>query len=305
MSARVHVLENDIWQVGFLPDTGCSTAFGRVRRGREWLDFLRPTPEPDRGDPLSCASYVLLPWSNRIRDARFRFRGRDYAVRRNFGDGTAIHGTARDFAWTVKVASRDRFAAAWDSRTADRPNWPFKFSCRVEASVEGASWTTTTRLRNEDDVPFPAGMGHHPYFQRALLGEQDRVEVEIPCRRYYLAERCLPSAAAVPVEPRVDFRQLRPLGEPFVDDCLTDRASDAPIRFVYPKAALTVKLAFDALYSHVVVYIPTGQTYFAVEPVTHVNDGFNLFEKGVDGTGVRVLEPGEELVASHTFTVTS
>jgi len=29
--STLHILENDVWQVGFLPDTGMSTAFGRIR----------------------------------------------------------------------------------------------------------------------------------------------------------------------------------------------------------------------------------------------------------------------------------
>jgi aldose 1-epimerase len=44
-----------------------------------------------------------------------------------------------------------------------------------------------------------------------------------------------------------------------------------------------------------VVYVPPGQDFFCVEPVSHVNDGFNLLDRGVAQTGVRILEPGERL----------
>jgi len=50
-----------------------------------------------------------------------------------------------------------------------------------------------------------------------------------------------------------------------------------------------------------VVYAPRGRSYFAVEPVTHVNDGFALFEAGVPGTGVFVLAPGEERTAAFSL----
>jgi aldose 1-epimerase len=49
------------------------------------------------------------------------------------------------------------------------------------------------------------------------------------------------------------------------------------------------------LFGHLVVYVPPGQDFFCVEPVSHVNDGFNLLDRGVAGTGVRILEPGERL----------
>jgi aldose 1-epimerase len=47
-----------------------------------------------------------------------------------------------------------------------------------------------------------------------------------------------------------------------------------------------------------VIYVPPGQDFFCVEPVTHVNDGFNLLVRGVDGTGVHVLAPGQTLAGT-------
>jgi aldose 1-epimerase len=47
-----------------------------------------------------------------------------------------------------------------------------------------------------------------------------------------------------------------------------------------------------------VIYVPPGQDFFCIEPVSHVNDGFNLLERGVDGTGVRVLARGRRLAGT-------
>ena len=41
-----------------------------------------------------------------------------------------------------------------------------------------------------------------------------------------------------------------------------------------------------------------GQRFFALEPVSHANDGFNLLAAGVPDSGVRVLEPGETLAGT-------
>src|SRR5660398_138800 len=94
-------LENDHWQVGLIPATGGSVAFGRVRVGGEWVDVLRPTPAESLADVWSTASFPLVPWSNRIRDAVFSWAGKDYQLRVNFEDGTAIHGTGIEFPWSV------------------------------------------------------------------------------------------------------------------------------------------------------------------------------------------------------------
>jgi aldose 1-epimerase len=53
-------------------------------------------------------------------------------------------------------------------------------------------------------------------------------------------------------------------------------------------------LEADPIFSHLVVFTaPDGSV--ALEPVTHATDGFNLMSQGWDSTGVRVLEPGEEI----------
>jgi aldose 1-epimerase len=88
-----------------------------------------------------------------------------------------------------------------------------------------------------------------------------------------------------------------------LDDCLTGRLGDAPIRFAYPESGLGVSLELDSLFENIVVYVPPEKTYFAVEPVTNANDGFNLYAKGIRSSGVFVLQPGEERGASMRLRV--
>jgi aldose 1-epimerase len=49
---------------------------------------------------------------------------------------------------------------------------------------------------------------------------------------------------------------------------------------------------------HLVIYVPPGQDFFCIEPVSHVNDGFNLLDRGVEDTGVHVLTPGQTLAGT-------
>jgi aldose 1-epimerase len=44
--------------------------------------------------------------------------------------------------------------------------------------------------------------------------------------------------------------------------------------------------------------------WFCLEPVSMVNDGFNLIERGQGGTGVAVLGPGEAIEARIAISVT-
>jgi aldose 1-epimerase len=301
----VEVIANDHWRLGVLPGTGASVAFGQVKRGEDWLDLLRATPEERYGVPDDCASFVLAPWSNRLRDARFTFRGATYELPVNAPDGTAIHGVARDHAW--RISDRDETSVVLDFDSAEAgAAFPWRFSTSVTYRLDGGTLTVDTTLTNCDEVPIPAGFGHHPYFRRGLDGSADEVELEVPCAQQYELERNLPAidATPVPVEPRLDFRTLRPLGEVFIDDVLTGREPGAPVRMRYPDAGIAVTMAVDELYGDFVVYVPQeGKPFFAVEPVTNTNDGFNLFEAGTPGTGVFVLAPGESRSATFSLSV--
>jgi aldose 1-epimerase len=299
----LHVLQNDVWRVGVLPGTGASLAFGRVCHDGQWFDLLRPTRTDRYRSVEDCASFVMLPWSNRVAGAVLRFGGEQHRMRINADDGTAIHGTARDFPWDVELATGNALIATFDSRAFSGVNYPWPFTARLLYQLTGSRLTITTSLRNEHDEPVPVGFGHHPYLAKALTGPDDEALLQLPFDRYFETERAIPSGPAVPVEPRVDFRELRPLGPEFVDDCLTGRLPGAPLRVVYPSSRRIVTIGADDVFTHAVVYVPTDRPYFAVEPVTNANDAFTLHERGVAGSGLVVLPPGETLEGSTWFDV--
>src|SRR5664279_5612213 len=67
------------------------------------IDVLRPTPAGTR-DVRLHACYPLVPYSNRIAEARLEFDGRTHALARNFGDHPhAIHGVGWQRPWTVET----------------------------------------------------------------------------------------------------------------------------------------------------------------------------------------------------------
>jgi aldose 1-epimerase len=197
----------------------------------------------------------------------------------------------------VELATSTAIMATLDTRRFCGVNYPWPFTARLVYELSDTRLTVTTTVRNEHDRPVPVGLGHHPYLARALTGPGDEALLQLPYARYFETERALPSGPPVDVEPRVDFRALRPLGDTFVDDCLTGRTPGS-IRIVYPKAGHVVTMGADDVFTHAVVYIPPGKPFFAVEPVTNANDAFTLHERGVDGSGLVVLAPGEALEGS-------
>lgn len=303
--ADLVTLENDHWQVGLLPSTGGCVAYARVRIAGEWVDLLRPTPEDELDDCWSTASFPLVPWSNRIADGRFMWAGREYQLRVNFKDGTAIHGTGLEFPWQVVESTPTSAVLEFTSSDVYGVNFPWPFTARFGYELDNERFEWHMDITNDAHETFPAGIGHHPYFVRSLTGADGaalggEVLLQLNCAESYPAVGCLPTGAPEPVAGRTDFRQARPLGDEFVDDCFTGRTSSTIATVEYP-GALTVDVEGGALLEHVVVYIPQGESSWALEPVSNANDGFNIEAKIGGGSGVFLVQPGETRSSSFTL----
>jgi aldose 1-epimerase len=134
----------------------------------------------------------------------------------------------------------------------------------------------------------PAGLGIHPYFVRTpgvtLRARLDRV--------WLMDERQIPTGpAALPAA--WDFARAPRLAELTMDHCFGGWDGRAELH--WPETGVTLEIEAEPLFGHLVIYVPPGRDIFCVEPVSHVNDGFNLAERGVADTGVRILAPGETL----------
>ena len=292
-------LANDHWQVGLLPSTGGSVAYGRTRVGGEWHDVLRPTPQESLGVVPDTASYPLVRWSNRIAGGKLRWAGKTYQLRVNHADGTAIHGTASEYPWIVAEHSPTHAVLEFASRDVYGVNFPWTFTARFTYRLDGDRFTWTYGLTNTDHETFPAGFGHHPYFQRSVAGSPT-AHLQLNTEQAYAAQGCIPFGEAGEIRPDADFRASRVIGGAFVDDCYTARSSDTLATITWP-GVLDVDIEADAALSHAVVYIPEGQPFFAVEPVSNANDAFNLAERGIHSANLLLVQPGQSVSASFSL----
>jgi aldose 1-epimerase len=310
-TSRVVTLRSASWELDVLPATGASIAGGRIRTSDGvWRDLLRPTRPTALGQPEKCSSFPMVPWSNRISDGLLTFGDRTWQLQRNGADGTAIHGAVAYSAWSVTERSQSRVVLELDTTGLVGVNFPWHFRAQITYALTGDRLTVGTSVRNIDVEPFPAGFGHHPYLQRMLspVGASapptpGQPVLEVPTRKGYSLVNALAQGPAGDVPARADFRVARRLGFGFVDDVLTDWEPGAPARITYEDLGVSVDVHADPVYAHLVVYAPRRRSYFAVEPVTNVNNGFSLHAAGVPGTGVFVLEPGEERCGAFTMTV--
>lgn len=277
------------------PEAGASIVGFELAKEGEWVPVMRPTP-PVAVAALSTddmASFVLAPYSNRIRDARFSFGEKEYRLRSNFPDGTAIHGDVWKRPWKLVDEAPDSLTLSIRSEDFDDINFPFPFRVELEYALAGKTFLSTIRLTNPGNEPMPAGFGFHPYFQRTLTDADEEVELQAPVTGVYPGDTPLPTGPPVPLAPRQDFSALRPIGEPDLDHCFAGWNGRAALS--WPGSGVVLKVECDPVFSHLVIYTPSGESFFAVEPVSNCNDGFNLAAEGQEGTGVQVLGPGEVL----------
>ncbi|MDN4473967.1 aldose 1-epimerase [Demequina zhanjiangensis] len=302
----VLTLDNDIWRVGLAPTLGGSIASGAVQLDGTWVDVMRPTPA-DATIAGQTASFPLVPWSNRISGPVLRWKGKEHPLRATGSDGTAIHGVGLKHEWTVAEADATHAVLTLDSRELEDPNFPWPFTTTFTYTLDGATLVVTMAVTNVSDEEFPAGLGHHPYFERQLTADGealgDEAELQIRCGAGYELVNCLPTGGPGPIRAEADYRDRRPLGHAHVDDCLTDRVSPAAATIIWP-GALRLRMEAEASLSHIVVYVPEGKPFFAVEPVSHANDALRLAAEGVPGVGVRTLAPGETFTTEWSLTAT-
>lgn len=110
------------------------------------------------------ASMVLVPWSNRISNGGFSFRGNFYRLLRNLEHvDTPVHGNGFQLTWEVLGAAEDSVVLGLAS---DGPG-PFRYTARLRYHVHEASLTMSLRVGNDAAVALPFGCGFHPGYRAA------------------------------------------------------------------------------------------------------------------------------------------
>lgn len=279
---------------GWTLDTG-NGPVDLMRRGRAGAVAGGPAFD------LSC--FPLIPFSNRVAEGRFRFRGRTVTLPVDpWNRPHAIHGHGWETAWTVDGRTESTLALSYRHRAGAWP-WPYRAEQTFDLAPDGLRIAIT--IVNEGGEPMPAGVGLHPYFPRppgtVLTARTGSVWTNGPTR---LPER------RIPVPPVWDMSRGLCLDGAELDHgfpgwdgtaILTwpPRPHDAVNGTVPWGLSLTV--AADPLFGHLLVYAPPGEDYVCVEPASHMTDGFNRGEEA--DAGICVLDPDNHLSGCVRFQI--
>lgn len=262
---------------------------------RALLDGYALDEHPDGG-----RGQLLLPWPNRIADARYPFAGQELRLPVNEPrTGSAIHGLVRDRPWRHIDSSTTAVTLALD--LPPQQGYPFTLGLTVTYSLSDIGLTVEVVALNAGERPCPYGAGAHPYVRLAAGGRIDDALLRIPAEAILEADdRGIPTGVELPVEgTSFDFRNARPVGPLQLDTAFARLEPDddgfTRIALTAPDGPEGAVVWMDPSHGYVMVY--SGDTLpdverrrhgVAIEPMTCAPDAFN------SGAGLLVLHPGEQ-----------
>jgi len=277
---------------------------------RQLIDGYRDGAELDTRPSSRFA--IMVPFANRIDDARYTFDGRSYDTQPNVqGAQRAMrHGFVRGVDFDVASAHADADGAhAVFTTSAIRsdafPGYPFAIDLSIAYTLDASGLSLQATMRNVGDSAAPCFFGWHPYF-RAGDTAVDTWELEVPATQLIRTNADyipLPGADAFqPLDdapPPLDFRKPKPIGATKIDNGyahLTFEADGrARTRLRDPASGVRISMWQE----RGVVLVFTADTItrdvrrsVAMEPMESLSNAFNR----ADCADAIRLQPGEERV---------
>lgn len=289
-------VQDGLLSVVVTPELGGQLAELSIKLGEGWV---RVTPELTPG-------FLMVPYSNRIRDGKFSFDGHEYQLAR--GDTHALHGDGRYAEWRVLEATKSKLSLSFSSAPEQDDggyyaNFPFAYVAIVTYEVKDGTLIHSLEIKNTGWGRMPAGGGMHPYFLRSILEGED-VQLQFRAKGEYPVEGDVP----IPIgpitasPPSSDFSGLKGF-ESELDTCFG--GWDGKAVLYWPESRIKAKIEASSTLKHLVIYAPSqtegDESFFCFEPVANMTDGVNHLEDPEFDTGVVILKPGGVLRMSYTI----
>lgn len=258
--------------------------------GQEDLIYTRP--ETLRNEGFSGIP-VLYPTPNRVKDARFQFKGKIYSIEKN-GVPRYLHGLVYDEKWT---AGRPEFTeqgvkvCAWiefKEGSAPYQSFPWRHTLKVswELTVNGIRLEYEVHNQGQEELPF--GFAIHPFFPVYAFGETAKIRV--PAKQVFEStpDRFPTGKILKTGGTGFDLSRPREVTSLSLDDVYTGLSGqEAEISYGRNRLVLSASSEFDKM----VVFTPE-EDFFCLENQTCMTDAHNFYNKGYEKSGLIIAEPG-------------
>jgi aldose 1-epimerase len=240
-------------------------------------------------DAFGMGSFPLVPYSNRIAEARFEWNGGSITLARNFPpEPHSIHGVGFESPWLCTEHSDS--SALLTLIHEPNAGWPWPFEARQRITLADRELILELRAVNKASHPAPLAFGHHPYFPQRGAQLTFRASGV-----WQVGDDGLPCKQVAP-SGQFDFSRATPIARADIDHCFTGWSGPARIEWSDQPWALEISATPEL--SAAVVYIRRGLDGFCFEPVPHINTALNL---GGHEPGMPVVEPGGTFGAGIRF----
>jgi aldose 1-epimerase len=243
--------------------------------------------------PPFADGIVLVPWPNRIEDGVWALDGVNQQLDITEPEKhNAIHGLLR-FA-PYRVLERTDGSITLGATIFPQHGYPFLLETSVRHELTDDGMTITHRITNESDLPAPAAIGAHPFFQLGDVPTEDLTLTVHAGTRFPVDER-LNVSPEIPVDGDYDLRDGRRVADLNLDDAFGDvtPVNQVTARLTAPDGR-SVALWQDENFPYVQIFttrkFPRGTgfvTAIAMEPMTAPANAFN------SGQSLKWLNPGE------------
>lgn len=254
----------------------------------EGQSMFRPVSDMDiqPNSPLECASFALVPYANRVGDARFEWRGEAIQLQRNFlPEPHAIHGVGWENPW--RAVQEDAANATLTFNHEGDAGWPWRFEAVQHFHLGARGLAIETRLTNREDFEAPLACGHHPYFPVDGASIQFLADA-----MWQNGEDKLPSTS-VSADHVAPFSQGTGAIGLGLDNCFDGWDGKASISWEDRNLALEI----DADYEHCLLYSPVGGDFFCFEPMAHCSNAL------ASGARFPLLAPGATSIRTVRYDV--
>ena len=161
---------------------------------------------------------------------------------------------------------------------------PFQYRCDQSLSITGNRVSIVLLVRNLSAHRIPIGLGLHPYFANR---NEARIKAHLPTRWRWDKE--MMPVSREPNPAALTFaREGQRVNELPVSAEYTNWNGKATIE--WPARNLVVELETSPPLAHVVMWMPSGESFFCFEPISHATDALNM-QSSSNLEGYCVLEP--------------
>jgi aldose 1-epimerase len=287
------------WRIQVAPSLGAAALAIEARHAGQWYPVAHPTsPETLRDDlRVRYSNYALLPYSNRIENgmvpSAYGCSSKRPLPPNWPGSPHPLHGIGWQRPWRITQRDGREARLALDWLGGDAWPWPLRGEQRLRLLGRNVL-QMDLRLINTGTELMPAGLGWHPYFM-ADAGATLRTRA-----RWMQAAGPdgLPIGLTNPPVALAQGRKIDIQSLPHLDNGFAGWSGEADLCWPQ-RAGLHLRLqALGALRRHCVIYRPSGETFFCLEPVSHANNSLALYPLRplrAAALGQRWLAPGEAL----------